>query len=98
LALLNVANLQRNNLRSTQPTAKEEEDYGAIAFLPERFSGVSRKERLAFSGAQPVANTPAELRHALDTPDAGDEFWAQQSSIRRFVGQSSDGSEADADG
>src|SRR5262249_28303871 len=34
LALLNVANLQRNNLRSTQPTAKEEGDDGAIAFLP----------------------------------------------------------------
>ena len=93
-----IANIQRNDLRSTQSTAKEKRDDGAITFLPRRFDGGSRKERFAFSGAQPVANAPTELRHSLDTPDARDQFWAQQPTIGRLVGQSADGGEPDVDG
>ena len=80
LALLNVANVQRNDLRSTQRAAKEKRDDGAIAFLPKRVSGGSRKERFAFSGAQPVANAPTKLRHSLDTTDAGGKCCERESA------------------
>ncbi len=98
LALLNLANLQRNDFRSTQPTAKEKRDDGAIAFLPKRVRGGSREEHFAFSGAQPVANAPTEVRHALDTADACDQFWAQQAGIGCLIRQPPHGSESDVDG
>ena len=97
LPFLNIANIQRNDLRSTQATAEYKRDDCPIALLAKCFSGGSRKQRFALWGAQPVANAPTELRHSLDTPDAGDQFWAKQSGIRRLVGQSADGSEPDVD-
>ncbi len=55
----------------------------------------TREGRFVLCGAQPVANAPTELRHSLDTPDARDQFWAQQTGIGRLVGRSADGSETD---
>ena len=97
LPFLNIANTQRNDLRSPQPTTEEKRDDGAIALLPKCFRG-SGNERPALCGAQPVANAPAELRHPLDPSDARNQFWAQQSGIGRLIGQSADGGEPDVDG
>ena len=76
LPSLNIANIQGNEVRSSQSTAEEERDDSSIALLPKRFSISSREELFALSDAEPIANAPAELWHSLDTPVARDQFWA----------------------
>jgi hypothetical protein len=45
-------------------------------------SGIVRPLR-----AEPVANAPAELRYSFHSPDAGNQFWAQQAGIGLLVCQ-----------
>lgn len=57
----------------------------AGALLPKCFSSGSQGELFALCGA--IANAPAELRYSFHSPDAGNQFWAQQAGIGRLVCQ-----------
>jgi hypothetical protein len=97
LPSLNIADLQGYDLRSTQATAEEERDDRCIALLTNGLRSGSREECFTFCDSEPVSNAPAKLRQALDTPDARDQFWAQQPGIGCLIRQPPDGSEPDVD-
>ena len=57
----------------------------AGALLPKCFSSGSQGG--AVRPLRAIANAPAELRYSFHSPDAGNQFWAQQAGIGRLVCQ-----------
>jgi len=89
---LNIAKIQGNDVGSTQATAEEKRIVAASRFSRIVFCSDSREGCFTLWDAEPVANAPAILRHALHTPDARDQFWAQQPGIGCLIRQPTYGS------
>ena len=97
LPFLNIAEGQGDDFRPSQSTANEERDDYGVALLAKCFGGGSGEELFALCGAQPIANATSELRYALHSPDASDQFGAKQPGISRFVSQAAHCGESDVD-
>jgi hypothetical protein len=87
LMLLKIAKSQGDDLRSPQSTIKEKRDDGGRRASAAVFQQWFPRGAVRPPWAEPVAIAPAVLRYSFHSPDAGNQFWAQQAGIGRLVCQ-----------
>ena len=69
LTALDIRNVQRNELRATQSTSKENGNHGAVSLAMKRLALCALQQALRLFEIQPVAQSLSQLLYSLDPPD-----------------------------
>jgi len=95
--LLKVINRQRGDFVSSQPARKQDGQECPVALALESARVRSLPECDSLFGRQPVAQSDAKFLNALDAPDSSRQVGAEESAVRRLVGQTANGPEPEVD-
>jgi len=87
LPLLNIAKSQGDDFSSPQSTIEEERDDRVRRACAEVFQQWFPRGAVRPLRAEPVVIAPAELWYSFHSPDAVNQFWAQQAGTGRLVCQ-----------
>jgi hypothetical protein len=97
-SLLDGLQRERQQFASAQATADEHGEHRMVAQRARRGWLRVFQQPPALLGRQPVPEPDPETPNALHAPDAGGQFGAQETRIRRLVGDPANGREPQVDG
>src|ERR1700730_730100 len=97
LPALDVVKHQINQFSATQTTTKQQSQDSAVPLAFKSVRVGKLPQRAGFFHREPIPKPHSQLFRSLHAPDAGSEFWAQESCVGCFIGQPSNCSQSDVD-
>src|SRR6266481_2240444 len=98
LSALNMIEAQVNEFFSTEPTPQENRQDGSISLTLHAVHVWKLPQGAGFLYGQPISKPHSELFCSLHATDPRSQIGAKQSSVRRLIGESSDGGKPHVDG